>query len=197
MLPDKFWRFSPLGHQKFAKIATFLAKFRPFFAHFWQKILYFLTPSTRFIAILCDNVWKNWNFIIFFKKIAMWNTFTKVWKNWEMKGQKTLQLLTSFLGVLRNSPKLVEMKLEKFWIFGHFLGKNWEKWLFFTKFLNFAHFWLFWRQISPSPIAKNPSPTHLRISPIWRNFAKYGNTVRGSNYFRRKFARKFDFTNFY
>ena len=69
VFPDLFWAISPFGLQKFAKIANFLAKFRPFFAQFGPYFCHFLTPSTFFIAFLCDNGWKNWNFTNFFLKI--------------------------------------------------------------------------------------------------------------------------------
>ena len=112
-----FDRFRHLGTRNSPKSPPFW----PIFAHFSPILLnfcHFLTPSTILITFLCGNVWKNWNFTIFFQKCAMWNNFNRIWKNWEMKAQKTAQLFISFLSLFWKSPKMVEKKNLK--IFGIF-----------------------------------------------------------------------------
>ena len=70
MFPTLIDQKSPFWRQIWPKLPTLVAKFRPFFAHISAKIRYFLTPSTLFIAFLCDNFTQISTIDIFFEKYA-------------------------------------------------------------------------------------------------------------------------------
>ena len=167
VLPEKFWWFSPFRPQKFAKIASFSAKFRPFFAHFWPSFCQFLTPSTFFIAFLCGNVWKNCNFAIFFKKFPLWNIFIRNWKKLRNSGPKNSSTFYTIFRRFVNFNKNGWKKFEKFWIFGHFIGKNRPKLaIFLQKSWISPIFGYFDVQFRHRHVQKTHRPLTLKIRPF-------------------------------
>ena len=136
MLPDFFWPISPFWHQKFAKIANFMAEFRPFFARFLLNFRQYLTPSTIFISFLCDNVRKNWNFTIFFFKHFQFATESGKAEIHICWAKKLLNFLYHFWAYPESHQKWLKKNLK---IFGNWVEKR-PKMANFSKMSQFRPF---------------------------------------------------------
>ena len=126
-----------------------------------------MTPSTFFIAFLCGNVWKNCNFAIFFKKFPLWNIFIRNWKKLRNSGPKNSSTFYTIFRRFVNFNKNGWKKFEKFWIFGHFIGKNRPKLaIFLQKSWISPIFGYFDVQFRHRHVQKTHRPLTLKIRPF-------------------------------
>ena len=120
---------SPFWRQNWPKSPTLRAKFRPFFATFLAKIWCFLTPSTFFIAFLCDNLTKNFQIQLFLKKI-IWGTIEKDYL--EIMSKEGVKICLAFYVIFEHFRRGTRNSLKK----SKYFCKNFEI------LLKIGQFWL-------------------------------------------------------